>query len=57
MTIWIALGIVVGLFYLALVLYYLVYEVITAPTLDEDCRVINDAYHRMRRGTGEDSPT
>jgi hypothetical protein len=43
---WLLLGILLAVYYLALVLYYLVYEVVTAPVLDSAFRVVSDPYHR-----------
>lgn len=46
MSMWFSIGATVGLLYLALSAWFAI-EVITAPLVDEDGRVISDPHHRM----------
>ncbi len=46
MSMWYAIGATVGLVYLALCVWFVI-EVVTAPLVDEDDRVISDPHHRM----------
>jgi hypothetical protein len=48
MSMWYVIGATVGLVYLALCAWFMI-EVITAPLVDQDDRVISDAHHRMSR--------
>jgi len=46
MSIWYAIGATAGVVYLALCAWF-VFEIITAPLVDEEFRVISDPHHRM----------
>ena len=46
MSMWYVIGATVGLVYLALCVWFVI-EVVTAPLVDEDDRVISDPHHRM----------
>jgi len=46
MSMWYVIGATIGLVYLALCVWFVI-EVVTAPLVDEDDRVISDPHHRM----------